>query len=167
MRLLAVGIAAAFAVSLATTALVLGRLDGDPAPSENPGDFVSHVVQQIVSDDYADAWKTLYPHHQAVAASDEYVSCEMLTPVGWKLRSVSVVRVRDRTLRVPGDDATSHVKAVTLRLRLSNAALGAKDVFTHTFNTVAVGSHWTWILTPSRYELYRDNACGAGYSPSS
>jgi len=67
--------------------------------------------------------------------------------------------VKDRQLRVPGDSKTSAAKAVTLRLRLSNQ--GEKTVFTHTFNTVAVGSHWTWILTPSRYELYRSDSCGA------
>ena len=117
------------------------------------------VVSQIVSDDYAGAWQTLYPPHQEIAGSDEYVSCEMQSPVGWKLRSVSVVRVKDRTLRVPGDSETSAAKAVTLRLRLSNA--GAKNAFTHTFNAVAVGSHWTWILTPGRYELYRSDSCSA------
>jgi hypothetical protein len=83
----------------------------------------------------------------------------MQTPVGLKLRSISVVRVKDRQLRVPGDSKTSAAKAVTLRLRLSNA--GERTVFTHTFNTVAVGSHWTWILTPSRYEQYRSDSCGA------
>ena len=114
-------------------------------------------MSQIVSDDYATAWTTLYPPHQAVAGSDEYVACEMQSPVGWKLRSISVVRVKDRKLRVPGDAKTSTAKAVTLRLGLSNA--GAKSVFTHTFNAVAVGSHWTWILTPSRYEQYRSDSC--------
>jgi hypothetical protein len=82
----------------------------------------------------------------------------MRSPVGWKLRSISVVRVKDRRLTVPGDAKASAAKAVTLRLRLSNA--GEKSVFTHTFNAVAVGSHWAWILTPSRYELYRSDSCG-------
>ena len=81
----------------------------------------------------------------------------MQSPVGWKLRSISVVRVKDRKLRVPGDAKTSAAKAVTLRLGLAYA--GAKSVFTHTFNAVAVGSHWTWILTPSRYEQYRSDSC--------
>jgi hypothetical protein len=25
---------------------------------------------------------------------------------------------------------------------------------------VPSGSEWTWILTPSRYRLYRDDSCG-------
>ena len=152
------GLGVVFAASLGVTVLAFHGLGGGAAsPSESPSAFVSRVVSQIVSDDYAGAWQTLYPPHQAVAASDEYVSCEMQSPVGWKLRSISVVRVKDRTLRVPGDSDTSAAKAVTLRLRLSNA--GAKNAFTHTFNAVAVGSHWTWILTPSRYALYRSDSC--------
>jgi hypothetical protein len=155
---LVAALVAVFAVSAAVTVLVFqGLPGGSSTPSESPSAFVSRVVTQIVGDDYAGAWQTLYPPHQAVAESDEYVSCEMRTPVGWKLRSISVVRVRDRTLRVPGDSEASGAKAVTLRLRLSKA--GAKNVFTHTFNAVAVGSHWAWILTPSRYELYRSDSC--------
>ena len=152
-------LAIVFTASLAATVLGVHAFGGSASgPTEEPDAFVSRIVSQIVSDDYATAWTTLYPPHQAVADSDEYVACEMQTPVGLKLRSISVVRVRDRHLRVPGDSKTSAAKAVTLRLRLSNA--GQKTVFTHTFNTVAVGSHWTWILTPSRYEQYRSDSCG-------
>jgi len=158
-RSLIVVLAVVFAASAAATVLGVHALGGSSAgPTEEPDAFVSRIVSQIVSDDYATAWTTLYPPHQAVAGSDEYVACEMRSPVGMKLRSISVVRVKDRQLRVPGDSKTSAAKAVTLRLRLANA--GAKTVFTHTFNTVAVGSHWTWILTPSRYELYRSDSCG-------
>ena len=159
-RSLIVVLAVVFAASAAATVLGVHALGGSSAgPTEEPDAFVSRIVSQIVSDDYATAWTTLYPPHQAVAGSDEYVACEMQTPVGLKLKSISVVRVKDRQLRVPGDSTTSAAKAVTLRLRLSNQ--GDRAVFTHTFNTVAVGSHWTWILTPSRYELYRSDSCGA------
>jgi hypothetical protein len=158
-RSLIAALAVVFAASVAATVLGLQALGGSTArPTEEPDAFVSRIVSQIVSDDYATAWTTLYPPDQAVAGSDEYVACEMQTPVGLELRSISVVRVKDRQLRVPGDSKTSAAKAVTLRLRLSNQ--GEKTVFTHTFNTVAVGSHWTWILTPSRYELYRSDSCG-------
>jgi hypothetical protein len=158
-RSVVAGLGAVFAASVAATVLAFHGFGGTSSvPTESPDAFVSRVIAQIVSDDYEHAWETLYPPHQAVAGSDEYVSCEMQSPVGWKLRSIAVVRVKDRTLRVPGDSEKSAAKAVTLRLRLSNA--GARDVFTHTFNAVAVGSHWTWILTPSRYELYRSDGCG-------
>jgi hypothetical protein len=157
-RSLMAGLAVVFAASLAATVIAFRAFDESTGnPTEKPDAFVSRIVSQIVSDDYATAWTTLYPPHQAVAGSDEYVACEMQSPVGWKLRSISVVRVKDRQLRVPGDAKASAAKAVTLRLRLSKS--GEKTVFTHTFNAVAVGSHWTWILTPSRYEQYRSDSC--------
>ena len=158
-RSLIAGIAVVFVASVGATVLGYHVLVGSSSgPKESPDVFVSRVVSQIVSDDYEHAWETLYPPHQRIAGSDEYVACEMRSPVGWRLRSISVVRVRDRTLRVPGDSKSSTAKAVTLRLGLTNA--GAKNAFTHTFNAVAVGSHWSWILTPSRYELYRSDSCG-------
>lgn len=156
-------IAIGFVASMGATVLGYHVLAGSSSgPRESPDVFVSRVVTQIVLDDYEHAWETLYPPHQRIAGSDEYVACEMQSPVGWKLRSISVVRVKDRTLRVPGDTETSAAKAVTLRLDLTNA--GAKNAFTHTFNAVAVGSHWSWILTPSRYELYRSDSCGTNTS---
>ena len=165
-RPLVAAVTVVFVASVAATVLGYRVLVGSSSsPQEMPDAFVSRVVTQIVSDDYEHAWQTLYPAHQRIAGSDEYVACEMQSPVGWKLRSISVVRVRDRRLRVPGDTEKSAAKAVTLRLLLSNA--GAKDAFTHTFNAVAVGSHWSWILTPSRYELYRSDACGTGPTPTS
>jgi hypothetical protein len=48
---------------------------------------------------------------------------------------------------------------VTLRVDLLNS-IGAKETFRHTFNVVPVGAHWTWVLTPSRYALYRADSCG-------
>ena len=160
-RWLVPAVAIVFVASIAATVLGYRVLAGSSSsPQEAPDAFVSRVVTQIVSDDYEHAWETLYPPHQRIAGSAEYVACEMQSPIGWKLRSISVVRVRDRTLRVPGDMEESAAKAVTLRLRLSNG--GAKEAFTHTFNAVAVGSHWSWILTPRRYELYRGDSCGTG-----
>src|SRR5262245_57393103 len=76
-------LAVVFAASAAATVLGVHAFGGSTAgPTEEPDAFVSRIVSQIVSDDYATAWTTLYPPHQAVAGSDEYVACEMQTPVG-------------------------------------------------------------------------------------
>jgi hypothetical protein len=49
---------------------------------------------------------------------------------------------------------------VTLRLTIAQPSVRMKNVFVHTFTAVAEGDHWSWILTPSKYELYRSNGCG-------
>ena len=124
---------------VATVAAVVGvvlvaipALDSDQ-PSGDPAVFVEQVVGYIVADDYASAWGSLYPAHQRVARRTEYVDCELQRPVSSTLGSIDVLRVN---------------------------ALGAKETFKHTFNAVPSGSEWTWILTPSRYRLYRDDSCG-------
>ena len=63
------------------------------------------------------------------------------------------------TLPVPG---------VALDVRLEIAAgYGPRDpiVLRHTFQLVPVDGHWTWILSPSRYQLYRDHSCPSQPSP--
>jgi len=154
----------AFVVAAAATVAAFGAVlpaSGDAGPPRgDPATFVIRVVDLVVSDDYASVWPSLYPPHQDVAPRDEYVSCELRTPVGWKLRSAKVIKVVERRRRVPGDDSAKPVSLVTLRLRILNRALHTEGAFTHTFTAVADGSRWTWILTASRYRLYRDDACG-------
>ena len=129
-------------------------------PHGDPAAFVSQVVRLIVADDYDSAWISLYPAHQQVATKSEYIACEKRTPVGSTLRSIDVVRVADRLLRIPGEPQRVPVKAVTLRITLVNT-LGTKSAFSHTFNAVPAGSQWAWILTPSRYQLYRTDGCAS------
>jgi hypothetical protein len=152
--------AVAFVAAAATAALLAARLpDGHAGPSDDPGRFVSRIVTLVLADDYEAAWASLYPAHQRVAPRREYVACELRTPVGASLRSIDVLRVADRSLHVPGEQGRVAAKAVTLRITLENEALGEDEVFSHTFNAVAVDSHWFWILTPDRFRLYRTNGC--------
>ena len=163
-RGLTVGIAVAFVASLVAVLVLWIALAGDHAqalPAEGPSEFVSRTVATIARDDYVSAWESLHPAHQEIAPRDEYVACEMKTPLAWKLRSIHVVRVVDRTVHVPGTSEDVAAKAVTLRLRVLEKRIGAEQSFSHTFTAVPVGAEWSWILTPSQYDRYRSDSCGA------
>jgi hypothetical protein len=158
-----------FIVFVAATAAVALLLPGElPAggdgsrPRGDPAAFVSGVVRLIVADDYAAAWASLNPAHKQVAPRREYVECERRSPVQSRLRSVEVMRVANRLLRIPGASRSVRAKAVTLRLTVEDMALRETETFNVTFTAVPEGSVWTWILTPARYALYRDDACSRG-----
>jgi hypothetical protein len=162
-RKLVAGSAVAFGVSAATVVLLSATLGGDETsaqPIETPSHFVSRTVVTIGRDDYEGAWASLYPPHQEIAPLDEYVACEMKTPLGWKIRSLRVLRVSDRMVHVPGASEDVAAKAVTLRLRVLESAVGLEEAFSHTFTAVPVGSEWSWILTPSQYRRYKTHSCG-------
>ena len=163
-RLVVAGSALAFVAAAAVTAFLvssgLPATGGSTAPRERPTAFVSRTVAQIVGDDYATAWDTLYPKHKEVAPKDEYVACELQTPVGWQLGAAKVIRVATRLRRIPGESDRVPVQLVTLRLTITRPSPRMKSVFVHTFTAVADGDRWAWILTPSKYELYRSDGCG-------
>ncbi len=163
-RLLVAGTALAFVAATGVTAFLVSSVlpdsGGSTVARERPATFVSRTVGQIISDDYATAWDALYPAHKAVAPKDEYVACELRTPVGWKLRAAKVVRVASELRRIPGEAERVSVELVTLRLTIAEPSVRARNVFVHTFTAVAAGDHWAWILTPDKYELYRSNGCG-------
>ena len=158
-RRLLIVLAAAFAAAVLGVVGLVHVLDAQDGPSGDPADFMTTIVGYIVADDYAAAWNSLYPAHKLVALRKEYVDCELQRPLNSKLGSIDVLGVRDRKLHVPGDEGSVDAKAVTLRVDLMNS-IGAKETFRHTFNVVPVGTHWTWVLTPSRYALYRADGCG-------
>ena len=152
--------AAAGAVVLLLSLGAPGVGGGNSDSRDDPAIFVSQIVGLIVEDDYAAAWDSLNPAHKEIAPRREYVECELSTPIGSSLKSVDVIRAAERLLRIPAGLRAS-ATAVTLRIEIENAALGTSETFKQTFNAVPDGSDWTWILTPSRYALYRDDACGA------
>jgi hypothetical protein len=157
-------VAAACATVFLLSLLLPGARGYAAGPQDDPGAFVARIVRRIVADEYGSAWAELYHPHQRVAPRAEYVACELQTPVGWKVRSVRVLRVVDRLVRIPGEAGQTTAKKVTLRIRIANPSLRAEGEFTHTFTAVPVDTHWNWILTPSRYQLYRSDACGGGTS---
>jgi hypothetical protein len=159
-RGLVAGICIAFLTAAVATAAVLWHAgERSAAPSEDAGVFVTRIVGFIAADRYGRAWPSLNPAHQLVAQRAEYISCERRSPVGSTLRSAAVLRTTQRLRRVPGVAGNTPVTAVTLRLVIRDRVLGIKRTFVHTFNAVADGSRWTWILTPSRYRLYSSDAC--------
>jgi hypothetical protein len=159
-RSVIVGLALAFVAAAVTAAALVSLTRSDAGARGDPAAFVSRIVALVVADDYGAAWGSLYPAHQLVAPRREYVDCELRSPVGASIRSIDVLRVADRSVRIPGESERVDAKAVTLRVHIVNTAQRTRDAFRHTFNAVPVGSHWAWILTPSRYELYRTDACG-------
>src|SRR5262245_4511214 len=88
-RMLTAGIAVAFAASLVAVVGLWIALAGDDAqavPAERPSHFVTRTLATLARDDYVRAWDSLYPPHQEVAPREEYVACEMKTPLAWKIR---------------------------------------------------------------------------------
>ena len=158
-RRLLIGLVVAFIAAVLGVVGLVHALNAQDGPSGDPAAFMTTIVGYIVADDYASAWNSLYPAHKLVALRNEYVDCELQRPLNSKLGSIDVLEVRDRKLHVPGDEGSVDAKAVTLRVDLMNS-IGAKETFRHTFNVVPVGTHWTWVLTPSRYALYRADGCG-------
>jgi hypothetical protein len=63
-------------------------------------------------------------------------------------------------VRVPG--AATSVRGVAVTVRVAVRWYGPRDplTFTHTFHLVPVHGHWTWLLSPQRYALYRHDGCG-------
>jgi hypothetical protein len=157
---------AQLAVVLATVVLAPGILAG-PAragqastpPREGAVVFLENVITAIAANDYAKAWQSLHPIHQAAAPEEEYVVCEELSPIPGTLESLVPVHVGRRPVTVAGLPKKVRGVAVTFRLRFENRALGAHADVTLTAAAVKVAGRWAWLLPSARYELYRDDAC--------
>jgi hypothetical protein len=153
----AVAVATAVGVGLAVWAG--GRHDEATQPAGDPVVFLRGIVTHIADNDYERIWPSLHPAQQRVATRTVYVNCEALTPIPGHLDWIRLVRAKDEQINVPGDRGIVPSKAVTFRLKLSEPVLDESVIVTQTVHAVAVDGRWRWILSPTRFGIYRSRSC--------
>lgn len=164
-RILVVAAAAVTAVGVAVAAVAIlassggGGTTSAAATTPDVSRFMTAVVSSVVRNDYRSAWATLNPEHQRVAPKREYVRCERLNPIKVALSAVRILSVNDRWFAMPGREKPVHGKEIRVRLTLANPKTEERAQSFHVFHAVRVGSHWTWILPQSAYDVYRTNSC--------
>ena len=123
--------------------------------------FLLETIEEKVHGEWGKAWTSLYPFHKRIAPRGTYVRCETRTPFPAPLESLRVAELRRATVRVPGLPRTVAGVALTVVVKLR--WYGPRDpiVFRHTFHLVPVRGRWTWLLSPSRFWLYKRHGCGA------
>jgi hypothetical protein len=144
---------AACAVAAGTTESATGTT------STGAGAFIKTVVRQIVTNDYEHAWLSLHPAQQQLVPQDDYVRCELQSPVAGRLVWIKIVRVKDARFGIGGLKGLVTGKAVTMRIKLTDDDSGLSVVVTHTAHAVAVARRWRWILPAKRIGLYSSSAC--------
>jgi hypothetical protein len=123
------------------------------------GPFLLQEIQQKVDGRWSAAWRSLYPLHRLVAPRATFVRCEARDPFVAPVQAMRVVRVGRAPVHVPGLARTVAGVAVTLRATFPGGGWRDPFVITHTFHLVPVHGHWTWLLSPERYRLYRSEGC--------
>lgn len=123
------------------------------------GAFMLEDIRFKVDGKWGLAWQTLYPAHKVVARRSVYVECETSTPWPAPVKSFDLVGVHRASFRVPGGGI---VDGAAVAVRIAVKWYGERDplTFTHVFHLVPVNGHWTWLLSPQRYALYRHDGCG-------
>lgn len=164
--LVAMSAAVAAATVFASVAIAADARTPAAAQQVDPVVFLKAVIRQLVRNDYGRAWLTLNPAQQEAVPQDQYVECELLSPISGRLDWIRAVRVSSRPMVVPGGSAEPVLTtAVTFRLKLAQPLLRSSVVITHTAHAVAADGRWSWILPASRFEFHRSGACLAGSVP--
>ncbi len=128
------------------------------AAEEGPGAFMTHVVQLIGANRYGEAWLLMHPAQRRLAGLEEYVTCEIRSPIPGRVRSVRVEDVRAEPAQVaPGRFVSS--TGVAVRIEIAGGLLSRPVVVHDTVHAVRLGSRWTWLLPPERLAQYGANRC--------
>jgi hypothetical protein len=152
---------AAAAVGLASVVLAAPAAGTGSAwpPLRTAGPFLIETVYEKTRGHWDSAWATLYPAHQQVAPRTVYVRCERSTSFPAPLRHVRVLEARRDLVAVAGLAQRVPGVAVRVEVTLDWSGPGDPIVFRHTFHLVPHDGRWTWILSPSQYRDYADDAC--------
>jgi hypothetical protein len=125
----------------------------------DPGRFLVKMIEEKTGGRYADAWTNLYPFHQSVAPLGSYIRCEAKMPFPGRLVAVRVMHKEPARVSIAGLPAPVPGEAVTIRAIVRSPQVEQPVVVVHTFHAVPVRGRWTWILSPSRFDLYRSGGC--------
>lgn len=123
------------------------------------GPFLLASIRDKVDGRWDAAWRSLYPFHRLAVSKIVFIRCELATPFSAPLQSMRIVHVRRSLVQVPGLARPVAGVAVTVHVELT--WYGPRDpiTITPTFHLVPVRGHWTWLLSPERYRLYRNEGC--------
>jgi hypothetical protein len=128
-------------------------------PLRTAGPFMLDDIRFKADAKWGLVWQSLYPAHRLVAPRRTFVRCEAASPFVPPLDSAQIIDVRRADVRVPGGPT---IEGAAVTVRISVPWYGPRDpiTFTHTFHLIPVHGHWTWLLSPQRYALYRHDGCG-------
>ena len=144
----------------APSAVAGGSGSADVPPLRSAGPFLLSEVSAKVAGNWGTVWRSLYPRHQRVAPLAAFVRCERETGFPGPMKSLRVIRARAALVRVPGEGRPVPGASVTVAIELGSYGPRDAIAWTHTFHLAAVHGRWAWLLSPSRYRLYRDG-CGS------
>ena len=118
----------------------------------DPGAAAVRVMNLILANRYAKAWRDLHPVDKQVAPRAEYVSCETRSPIVASATSVSALSVTHESVGL-GNGHFVPSSAVRVRIVFPDGKV------VHTVHLVASGGRWTWILPSWRFRDYRADRC--------
>lgn len=142
MKAIAAG-AAVLAAATLGAALAGGTAGGAPAVPEGAGAFVTRVLREELTGQWARQWDSLHPGHKKLITRAQYVACSrsMGTNIGTGDETYRVLAVEgDRidVFAVPQRDS----KIVTIQYRSPISKASPRFAM----HAVAVNGKWTWIL---------------------
>ena len=156
------GRAAAFAALAALVAAVAGCGGG----RESAGTFVTRILREEISGEYAAQWTELHPAQQQLITQDQYVLCSerINTNVATGKERYAVHNQREVAFSEPG--VPEH-RAELVTISVAGKAIKA----TFKFHAILHGGHWRWVLGPSFLAAVKQGECldgsKLGTSPSS
>jgi hypothetical protein len=136
-------------IALAAGVVVLGAGCGDAAsattPGENVGAFMTRILREEITGQWARQWGELHPGHQRLITRSQYVACSRA--LGTNIASgPEVFRVVD--VRNDAIDVRGVPQRMSKLVTISFHPAGSTNELTYRLHAVAVSGHWAWILGP-------------------
>lgn len=155
MRLARAGIAL---LPLAAVGLALagcgGSGGGNKTGRESAGQFVTRILREEISGQWASQWRELHPGQQKLISRDQYVLCSerIATNVGVKHERFTVHQTRNVPFHERGvPERTSKLVTISVKGPQLNATFHVHAVL-HT-------GRWRWVLGPALLQSVTHGRC--------
>lgn len=132
---------------------------GTSEPSEDPGAFITRIIERRARGQHARVWEDMHPAHKSVVPRSLYVRCEDADEFGAELVDVKVLEVYDEPDEIPGQSGEVMSKAVTVEISANVPLLEGTQKDTDTAHAYPVDGEWKWVLTDEDWQAYSKGDC--------
>ncbi|MEX1158939.1 MAG: DUF4878 domain-containing protein [Thermomicrobiales bacterium] len=121
---------------------------------ESAGEAVEDLVESFSESDYAAAYDSLHPDHQALVAEDRFVDCSLQAQEGANpvVDEIDITSENEVTRNVP-ELGEVEVTVVGVDLTQGN------EIFPRTWDVIKVDGDWRWLLAEELLIDYREGRC--------
>ena len=140
--------------AVAAVVALVAAVAGCGGGRESAGSFVTRILREEISGQWAAQWTELHPVQQKLITQDEYVLCSQRINTDIATGKEKIVVHKERDVPFSESGVPEH-RAKLVTISVAGKAITA----TFRFHAILHGGRWAWVLGPAFLQAVKQGQC--------